>query len=913
MSAARTPKRFALVSVASIVALALATSAGGVWSATKRDREAPSAPANVHVTSATPTSVSLAWDASTDNVGVAGYYVYVDAIRARVSGTSYTAQGLTCGTSVSVQVVAFDFARNRSGAGEATVATAACPDTQPPTAPDGFQQGATTQTDIVLEWKASSDNVGVVSYGIYHQGLPVDSTPAPAATLSGLDCGSTFRFDVDAADAAGNRSARSAAWVTTADCSDAEPPTAPTGLAVTGRTGTTLTLSWSPSTDNVGVAGYRVSLDGQTAADVTEKTTTLSGLECGTAYVISVAAYDAAGNRSPAATVAGETESCPNPPNPPSPPGTVPPSGPSDTSPPSQPTGLAVTAATRTSMSLTWAPATDNVSVSGYGVYVNGTNVLTTGQPGAMVSSLTCGTAYTLEVDAFDAAGNRSGRASVTASTSACADTQAPTPPANVVATSRTATSIALSWSASTDNVGVTGYGLYRGATQVGTSNGTTGIFSNLACNTNYTLAVDAFDVAANRSAKTTVMVSTAACADTTPPSTPTGLAASNVSKTDLTLAWNASSDNVGVVGYDVFRNGTLLTSVTSTSSAQTGLACGTSYWFGVEARDAAGNRSSRAQVNPTTAACSTPPTEWAFCANEGQQCTFSGTKDVRYGANGTFTAPRTFDSSVSCTNGVFGDPLPAISKHCEYRNASSPPPPPPPSGGALDDFSDFKNNVWTDMFLNRWRSPPSAHWTPPGYTGEAWPDGSGIFEVSTSHGPGFRFVQGEGVPRASGNGVQMADVDNLVDQQSYLGTVTDISGKVMFPASGNPSGFPAYGDWNCLWEFSEGVSVFNQFGIDAIANKLYVRSYDPSTQWTRKALAPSTLQYDRWYDWRWQIKWSRGSDGFVNFWIDGQLIAAWTGANLPANSQAPWLQWGWYGGTQPQRNEVLYAALTKS
>ena len=90
--------------------------------------------------------------------------------------------------------------------------------------------------------------------------------------------------------------------------------------------------------------------------------------------------------------------------------------------------------------------------------------------------------------------------------------------------------------------------------------------------------------------------------------SAPTGLAASNVTQTSLTLSWNASTDNVGVSGYDVYRNGTKMASVTSTSSSQGGLACGTAYWFGVEALDAAGNRSARVSVNATTAACPPPP-----------------------------------------------------------------------------------------------------------------------------------------------------------------------------------------------------------------------------------------------------------------------------------------------------------------
>jgi hypothetical protein len=74
-----------------------------------------------------------------------------------------------------------------------------------------------------------------------------------------------------------------------------------------------------------------------------------------------------------------------------------------------------------------------------------------------------------------------------------------------------------------------------------------------------------------------------------------------------LTLTWNASSDNVGVTGYDVYRNSTKMTTVSSTSSSQTSLACGTSYTLGVVARDAAGNSSSQASLQATTSACSAP------------------------------------------------------------------------------------------------------------------------------------------------------------------------------------------------------------------------------------------------------------------------------------------------------------------
>ena len=76
--------------------------------------------------------------------------------------------------------------------------------------------------------------------------------------------------------------------------------------------------------------------------------------------------------------------------------------------------------------------------------------------------------------------------------------------PTNVTASTRTATSIALTWAPATDNVGVAGYGVYNAGQLVSTTAGTTGIVSGLTCGTNYTLAVDAFDATGNSSTKTT-------------------------------------------------------------------------------------------------------------------------------------------------------------------------------------------------------------------------------------------------------------------------------------------------------------------------------------------------------------------------------------------------------------------------
>ncbi len=90
---------------------------------------------------------------------------------------------------------------------------------------------------------------------------------------------------------------------------------------------------------------------------------------------------------------------------------------------------------------------------------------------------------------------------------------------------------------------------------------------------------------------------------DKTAPSTPGSLASTHTS-TSITLSWSKASDNVGVAGYSLYRGGTKVAKVSSTSYKFTGLSCGTSYKVGVEAYDAAGNRSATASTSTSTTAC---------------------------------------------------------------------------------------------------------------------------------------------------------------------------------------------------------------------------------------------------------------------------------------------------------------------
>ena len=296
-------------------------------------------------------------------------------------------------------------------------------------------------------------------------GVGVGTTVSTSYAFSGFSCGTSYTLGVDAYDAAGNRSTVSTRIVTTSACADTSPPAAPTNLAESASTTTSITATWTASTDNVGVTGYRVFLDGTLAGTTATTSYTLSGLACGTSHQVVVDAHDAAGNNSPQTSATMAATACPPPP-------------PGDTTAPSTPTGLAVTSGGQTTLALSWNASSDNVGVTGYGVYRNGTLAGSPTATSYTLSGLSCGTSYTVAVDAADAAGNRSAKATITASTAACLDTQAPTVPSGVALATRTTTSISISWTASTDNVGVAGYHLYLAGTAVGTATTTSYTFT---------------------------------------------------------------------------------------------------------------------------------------------------------------------------------------------------------------------------------------------------------------------------------------------------------------------------------------------------------------------------------------------------------------------------------------------------
>src|SRR3954447_14263310 len=272
---------------------------------------------------------------------------------------------------------------------------------------------------------------------------------------------------------------------------------------------------------------------------------------------------------------------------------------------PAAPTGLVLSAATATGLTVTWNAET---GVSGFGVYLNGTRVgsTTSAEVRYSFAGLSCGSSYTIGVDAVHSSGNRSAVAAVVATTSACSDAQAPSVPSGLGVSGQTSGGFTLAWKASTDNVGVTGYGICLNGSRVGSASAAelTYPFGGLACGT-YTVGVDAADAAGNRSAVATVQASPSGCGDPPAPSVRSGLGVSEQTSGGFTLGWKASTDNVGVSGYGIYLNGSRVGSASSAELTYPfgGLACGT-YTVGVDAADAAGNRSAVASVQASTAGC---------------------------------------------------------------------------------------------------------------------------------------------------------------------------------------------------------------------------------------------------------------------------------------------------------------------
>jgi len=171
-------------------------------------------------------------------------------------------------------------------------------------------------------------------------------------------------------------------------------------------------------------------------------------------------------------------------------------------------------------------------------------------------------------------------------------DTTAPSAPGGLAYTQPASGQIRLTWNASTDNVGVTGYDVYANGSLLTSVAGNVLTYTDQrADSATVSYFVRAKDAAGNQSANSNTVTRTGSSGDTSAPTTPGTLSYTQPATGQIRLAWGASTDNVGVTGYEVYANGSLLTTVTGLTYTDNQPAGATVAYY-VKAKDAAGNLS---------------------------------------------------------------------------------------------------------------------------------------------------------------------------------------------------------------------------------------------------------------------------------------------------------------------------------
>lgn len=348
--------------------------------------------------------------------------------------------------------------------------------------------------------------------------------------------------------------------------------------------------------------------------------------------------------------------------------------GSSDTEAPTVPTNLASSNITGNSFTVSWTASTDNVSVTGYNVLLNGIQVGTSSTTSYNATGLSTSTAYTVTVQAYDAANNTSSSSSsLVVNTSATGGTATDLFISEYIEGSSNNKALEIA-NFTGSSVDLSIYSLKRQANGAGSwssglslsgtlANGAVYVVANSSAGTTVTNAADlttgnvalsfngddpvglfkndvlidiigVFDAGSNNFAqnvtlqrKSTVTAPNttytasewnslaqdtfsglgshtfdAGSSDTEAPTAPTSLSSSNLADTSVTLSWTASTDNVGVVSYTIYRDATSIANTASTSYSVTGLTASTSYVFTVRANDAAANQSTDSNsLNVTT------------------------------------------------------------------------------------------------------------------------------------------------------------------------------------------------------------------------------------------------------------------------------------------------------------------------
>jgi Bacterial Ig domain/Fibronectin type III domain len=475
------------------------------------------------------------------------------------------------------------------------------PDTTPPTvsltAPNN---GQTVQGTAVSIGANASDNVGVTKVEFYVDGTLVNTdTASPYSypwntTLVNDGSHTIYAKAYDAVNAGVNSATVS---INVDNIPDAKPTVTVTAPVASATVKGVVAIAASAG-DDVGVTKVEFYVNGTIIGTDTTSPYNMSWVTTGYAddqnHTITAKAFDTAGQTTTSASVTVKVDNVDNV----APVVTV--SSPQD-------------GATLTGSIAILGSATDNVGIANIRILVDGV------QKAAQVTSPISYTwnttdqdngTHTIRIEATDTSGSVS--ASVVGITVQNADTQAPAIPSGIVATAGDA-SITLKWNANTEpdfshysvrfkKTTDSDAAWVWPATSLATTQYT---FVGLTNGVDYNVEVRAIDNSGNRSNYASATAKPTAPPDTTAPNPPTGLVASAVSSTQVSLRW-AASTSTDTVAYNVYRNGNLLATVSSTSFGESGLSPSTSYAYAVEAVDAAQNKSTRALASVSTPALPT-------------------------------------------------------------------------------------------------------------------------------------------------------------------------------------------------------------------------------------------------------------------------------------------------------------------
>ncbi len=171
-------------------------------------------------------------------------------------------------------------------------------------------------------------------------------------------------------------------------------------------------------------------------------------------------------------------------------------------------------------------------------------------------------------------------------------DVEAPSVPNNLIANGTMQTTTDLSWDASTDNIGVTEYDIYQDGILVATVPSIMYQVTGLTPLTSYDFYVIAKDAAGNSSPQSNTVTIITLEPDTEIPTTPLNLLATNITDSTVDLAWETSTDNSGVISYDIYQDGVFVINISTTTYQVVGLTAETVYTFKVKAKDFVGNES---------------------------------------------------------------------------------------------------------------------------------------------------------------------------------------------------------------------------------------------------------------------------------------------------------------------------------